>query len=101
MKRGGTIALGFNPHSGQTIDGLADTVVAAGFSCQRVAESNKGFCVLRQSLAVLEGASAFASLSQLTFAGSTTCERLVRGSRLGGRGRRSLRNAGYLSIGLE
>jgi len=47
MKSGARIALGFNPYSGQTKDGLTDTLLSAGFiKASLVEEANKGFCAL-------------------------------------------------------
>lgn len=43
---GGTLALAFNVHSGQTREGIPDTVMAAGFTDCRVAETDQAFCVL-------------------------------------------------------
>ena len=43
---GGSIALGFTPHSGQPNKGLAEALSAAGFKQAHVVESDKGFCAL-------------------------------------------------------
>ncbi len=47
IKRGGKVALGFTPNSGQpNRSGLAETLTAAGFAKARVVEKDKDFCVL-------------------------------------------------------
>ena len=46
MKSGARIALGFTVHSGQPNKGLAETLVAAGFSEAHVVQSDLGFCAL-------------------------------------------------------
>ena len=47
MKPGSKVALGFTRYSGQSKDGLTDTVVAAGFTAACILEqAGKGFCVL-------------------------------------------------------
>jgi ubiquinone/menaquinone biosynthesis C-methylase UbiE len=46
MKPGGRVALGFTPHSGQASKGVAETLIAAGFTKARVVEREKGFCAL-------------------------------------------------------
>jgi ubiquinone/menaquinone biosynthesis C-methylase UbiE len=47
MKSGARIALGFNPYSGQSKDGLTDTLLAAGFTKVGLVENaSKGFCAL-------------------------------------------------------
>lgn len=46
MKPGGRIALGFTPYSGQRREGLAEKLVAAGFTKARVVETDKWFCAL-------------------------------------------------------
>jgi len=44
---GAKIALGFNPYSGQSKDGLTDTLLAAGFiKASLVEDASKGFCAL-------------------------------------------------------
>lgn len=45
MKSGGRIALGFTPYSGQSKDGLTNTLVSAGFVKARLVEKETtGFC---------------------------------------------------------
>ena len=46
MKPGGKIALGFTRYSGQPKRGLTETLTAAGFTQARMAETDRGFCVL-------------------------------------------------------
>src|SRR5262245_13653132 len=47
MKSGARIALGFNPYSGQSKDGLTDTLLGAGFiKASLVEDPSKGFCAL-------------------------------------------------------
>jgi len=47
MKSGGRIALGFTPYSGQSKDGLTNTLVSAGFVKARLVEKETtGFCAL-------------------------------------------------------
>src|SRR6516225_1546001 len=47
MKSGGRIALGFTPYSGQSKDGLTNTLVGAGFAKARLVEKETtGFCAL-------------------------------------------------------
>ncbi len=46
MKPGGRIALGFTPYSGQPNEGLAEALMAAGFTGAHVAKADKGFCAL-------------------------------------------------------
>jgi len=47
MKSGARIALGFNPYSGQSKDGLTDMLLGAGFIKASLTEDvNKGFCAL-------------------------------------------------------
>lgn len=46
IKRGGEIALGFTPNSGQPNTGFAETFAAAGFAKAHVVERDKNFCVL-------------------------------------------------------
>ena len=47
MKSGGRIALGFTPYSGQSKDGLTNTLVSAGFVKARLVErETTGFCAL-------------------------------------------------------
>jgi ubiquinone/menaquinone biosynthesis C-methylase UbiE len=46
MKRGGRIALGFTPYSGQPNEGLPETLIAAAFTKAQVVETGKGFCAL-------------------------------------------------------
>jgi ubiquinone/menaquinone biosynthesis C-methylase UbiE len=46
MKRGGRIALGFTPYSGQPNEGLPEKLTGAGFTKAHVAETDKGFCAL-------------------------------------------------------
>jgi hypothetical protein len=46
MKPGGMIAIGFTAHSGQTNEGLTETLSAAGFSESRVMRLDEGICIL-------------------------------------------------------
>jgi ubiquinone/menaquinone biosynthesis C-methylase UbiE len=46
LRRGGRIALGFTPPSGQKKDGLGATLAAAGFAYPKLAETDAFFCVL-------------------------------------------------------
>ena len=46
MKRGGGIALGFTPYSGQPNEGLPETLIASGFTKAHLVETDKGFCAL-------------------------------------------------------
>ena len=46
MKRGGRIALGFTPYSGQPNEGLPEKLTSAGFTNAHVVETDKGFCAL-------------------------------------------------------
>jgi ubiquinone/menaquinone biosynthesis C-methylase UbiE len=47
MKSGGIMAIGFNHYSGQSKEGLTDTLHAAGFTNASLAEDpSKGFCAL-------------------------------------------------------
>ncbi|NLP59746.1 class I SAM-dependent methyltransferase [Paraburkholderia sacchari] len=46
LKAGGTIALGFTIYSGQKPGGLVERLAAAGFSEERLVETDKAFCVL-------------------------------------------------------
>jgi ubiquinone/menaquinone biosynthesis C-methylase UbiE len=46
LKRGGRIALGFTPHSGQSKGGVTDLLVKAGFAEARLIDSEHGFCAL-------------------------------------------------------
>jgi ubiquinone/menaquinone biosynthesis C-methylase UbiE len=46
LKRGGRIALGFTPHSGQSKGGVTDLLESAGFADARLIDSEHGFCVL-------------------------------------------------------
>ena len=46
MTPGGRVALGFTPYSGQPNKGLAETLVAAGFTKVHVVEKGKDFCAL-------------------------------------------------------
>ncbi len=46
LRRGGRIALGFTPHSGQKKDGLTDTLQAAGFAFPKLEETDAFFCAL-------------------------------------------------------
>jgi ubiquinone/menaquinone biosynthesis C-methylase UbiE len=46
MTPGGRVALGFTPYSGQPNKGLAETLVAAGFTKAHVVEKGKDFCAL-------------------------------------------------------
>jgi ubiquinone/menaquinone biosynthesis C-methylase UbiE len=46
MKPGGSIALGFTPYAGQSKDGLAEMLTAAGFTEAHVVEAEEGFCAL-------------------------------------------------------
>jgi ubiquinone/menaquinone biosynthesis C-methylase UbiE len=50
MKSGGRIALGFTPYSGQSIEGLAEALSAAGFTKPSVVKTDKGFCALATKL---------------------------------------------------
>src|SRR5262249_14852584 len=46
LKRGGTLALGFSPYSGQPKHGLAERLGDAGFSAIRVLEDKGNICAL-------------------------------------------------------
>jgi ubiquinone/menaquinone biosynthesis C-methylase UbiE len=46
LRRGGRIALGFTPPSGQPKEGIAATLAAAGFAFPKLAETDAFFCVL-------------------------------------------------------
>jgi len=46
LRRGGRIALGFTPPSGQKKDGLADALAAAGFAYPKLEEIDAFFCAL-------------------------------------------------------
>jgi ubiquinone/menaquinone biosynthesis C-methylase UbiE len=46
MKRGGRIALGFTPYSGQPNEGLPEKLTSAGFTNAHVVETDKEFCAL-------------------------------------------------------
>ncbi len=46
LRRGGRIALGFTPPSGQPKDGLTQTLKAAGFAYPKLAETDAFFCAL-------------------------------------------------------
>jgi ubiquinone/menaquinone biosynthesis C-methylase UbiE len=46
MTPGGRVALGFTPYSGQLNKGLAEMLVAAGFTKAHVVEKGKDFCAL-------------------------------------------------------
>jgi ubiquinone/menaquinone biosynthesis C-methylase UbiE len=46
MKRGGVIALGFTPYSGQPNEELTEQLMGAGFTKAHVVETTKGFCAL-------------------------------------------------------
>jgi ubiquinone/menaquinone biosynthesis C-methylase UbiE len=46
LKRGGRIALGFTPYSGQPKTGVAGALVAAGFTEARIVESETAFCAI-------------------------------------------------------
>src|SRR5262249_44146622 len=46
LKRGGRIALGFTPHSGQSKSGVTDLLAGAGFADARLVDSEHGFCAL-------------------------------------------------------
>jgi ubiquinone/menaquinone biosynthesis C-methylase UbiE len=46
LKPGGRVALGFTRYSGQPREGVAESLVVAGFGEVRTAEAEKGFCVL-------------------------------------------------------
>jgi hypothetical protein len=50
MKRGGGIALGFTPYSGQPNEALPETLIASGFTKAHVVETDKGFCALATKL---------------------------------------------------
>jgi ubiquinone/menaquinone biosynthesis C-methylase UbiE len=43
-RAGGTVALGFTPHSGRSKIGLTETLTTAGFATARLAETDAGFC---------------------------------------------------------
>lgn len=45
LRIGGSIALGFTPHSGQSKDGLPELLRAAAFSDVKMIETELGFCV--------------------------------------------------------
>ncbi|WP_244486493.1 class I SAM-dependent methyltransferase [Bradyrhizobium viridifuturi] len=45
-KPGGRVALGFTSHSGQPKDGVADRLVAAGFTAARLVDAEQRFCAL-------------------------------------------------------
>ena len=46
LRRGGRVALGFTPPSGQKKDGLADALAAAGFAYPKLEETDAFFCAL-------------------------------------------------------
>ena len=46
LRAGATLVLGFTPNSGQTQDGAAELLQAAGYEEVRVVEIEAGFCVL-------------------------------------------------------
>jgi ubiquinone/menaquinone biosynthesis C-methylase UbiE len=46
LKPGGTIALGFNPYSGQRNAGLTEKLSASGFTTPRVVAKDKNFCAM-------------------------------------------------------
>jgi ubiquinone/menaquinone biosynthesis C-methylase UbiE len=46
LKSGGTIALGFNPNSGQRNEGLTEKLSAAGLTSPRVVVKDNNFCAL-------------------------------------------------------
>lgn len=46
LRRGGRVALGFTPPSGQKKHGLADLLVAAGFAYPKLEETDTFFCAL-------------------------------------------------------
>jgi ubiquinone/menaquinone biosynthesis C-methylase UbiE len=50
LERGGRIALGFTPHSGQSKAGLTDLLASAGFADPRLIDSEHGFCALGTKL---------------------------------------------------
>jgi ubiquinone/menaquinone biosynthesis C-methylase UbiE len=45
-KSQGRIALAFTPYSGQSADGLVETVAAAGFADARLVENDENICVV-------------------------------------------------------
>jgi ubiquinone/menaquinone biosynthesis C-methylase UbiE len=49
-KRGGRIALGFTPNSGQGKQGVVETLTAAGFSNVRLVDADGCFCALAENL---------------------------------------------------
>jgi ubiquinone/menaquinone biosynthesis C-methylase UbiE len=46
LKAGGRVALAFTPHSGQSPDGLADSLSAAGVATPNLAMKDRNFCAL-------------------------------------------------------
>ena len=46
LKLGGTIALGFTPHSGQRNEGLTEKLSASGFTTPRVVAKDENFCAM-------------------------------------------------------
>jgi ubiquinone/menaquinone biosynthesis C-methylase UbiE len=46
VRRSGRVAFGFTPPSGQTKDGLTDTLAAAGFAYPKLEETDTFFCVM-------------------------------------------------------
>jgi ubiquinone/menaquinone biosynthesis C-methylase UbiE len=46
LKVGGRVALGFTPYSGQPKSGLAETLMATGFTNAHIVETAEEFCVL-------------------------------------------------------
>jgi ubiquinone/menaquinone biosynthesis C-methylase UbiE len=50
LRPAATLVLGFAPYSGQPKDGVAETLIAAGFEDVQVVEIDAGFCVLATKL---------------------------------------------------